>query len=108
MTSYVKINLSQFYDGLFIFVFRQCLAVPAVLIFHKRHALAFYGFSNDHHGLFCSCNAAECFLNLADVVSVNNDWLPAECLGFLFKIFQIMAMHGLAALAQPIDINDAD
>ena len=83
------------------------LAVPAVLVLDGLDALALDRAGHDHRRAACRLRR---FLvravDLLDVVSVDLDRIPAEGSRALDIDARVPADHGLAALAEPVHVDD--
>ncbi len=82
--------------------------MPAVFVLDPWHALALDRVGDDHrrpvgvHGLFIGCH------DLRQVMSVDRDRIPAEGLHAFLVRADVVAVHRLPPLPQPVDVNDTD
>ena len=83
------------------------LSVPALLVLDGLHALALDRLGDDHRRLPLGRDRL-CVrrVDRLDVVPVDLDRVPAEGLGPLRVGVEIPAVHRLAALAEPVDVDD--
>ena len=85
----------------------QRLSVPAVLVLDRAHALALHGAGDDRHGLAVGRRGVLVGgVDLGHVVAVDLDRAPAERLGPGHVGGGVPAEHRLAALPEPVDVDD--
>ncbi len=81
--------------------------MPAVLVLDERDALALDRMRHDHRRTVgVAQRLLEGMVDLFQVVTVDLDRIPAERPGARRVGFDIPAQHRLAALAEPIDVDD--
>ena len=105
----VQVDWSQFEDRTVEFLTLQRLAMPSVLILEERDTLPLDGAGDENRGAAAGViDLAVGGLDRVDVVPVpEDDRVPAEGGEACLVRFQVPAQHGLAALAQPVDVQDA-
>ena len=83
------------------------LAMPAVLVLDGLDALALDRAGHDHRGAsFCLCCLLVRPVDLLDVVPVDLDRVPPERSRALDVHARVPADHGLAALTEPVHVDD--
>ena len=86
---------------------RQRLAVEAVLVLDLLHALALDRLGDDHRRDAARLGGLRVgAVDRLDVVAVDLDRMPAEGLRPVRVRVEIPAVHRLAALAEPVDVDD--
>src|SRR6185369_15240958 len=100
-----RLDLRQ--SAFLFFAFLEGFAMPAVLIFGKRYAFAFFGRRDDCKRFI---GGSECMIesgdNLPHIVTINGDSLKPEGFKAAAVNFRIVTVHGALALSESIDIND--
>src|ERR671922_182014 len=85
------------------------LAVPAVLVLDLLRALALDRARHDHDGLAGDLERLGVrAVDHLDVVAVDLDRVAAECARPVRVRVEVPAVHRLAALAEPVDVEDPD
>ena len=83
------------------------LSVPAVLVLDRLHSLALHRLGDDHgRPPRCRDRLRVGRVDRLHVVPVDLDRVPAEGLGPLRVGVEVPAVHRLATLAEPVDVDD--
>ena len=84
------------------------LAVPPLLVGEERDAVALLGPRDDQRGLVGGTGLRVGRIDRGDVVAVDLDRVPAEGLRTLGEQVGTPLVHRGAALAEPVEVEDAD
>ena len=84
------------------------LAVPPRLVLDRLDALALDRAGDDGHRPVGRDRLPVCLVDLVDVVAVDLDRVPAEGASAVCVGIEVPAVHGLAALPKPVDVQDRD
>jgi hypothetical protein len=80
--------------------------VPAGLVGHEGDSLALLGLGDDRGGHAVVQRLVHRSVDLFEVVAVDNDGVPAECLDAALVRLHVPLELGGTALAQPVDVDD--
>ncbi len=88
-------------------IFVQSLAMPVLKTFDAGQTLAFQGSrEHDRRTIADSVGGFKRCKEIGNIVSINDQRLPAECFPASLVDFQLVLQHRWLALTQPVDVND--
>src|SRR5262249_27845254 len=94
-------------DGFLELLFLERLAVPVLLAFGERDALALFRARQNHRRLaFRGACRFERVEDRGDVVAVDDDRAPTERLPAALELAHVVLPHRRLALTEPIDVRD--